>query len=378
MKKADEKLWMELKQPLILEEQLVKLTKQELLSIRDNLGLKGSSALKKQELVDTIAAQLPEQLPRLLDKLDAVQYHILKKAATQDGLLEQQLDYQHIYYFKDRGLLFPGTIEGKRLAAMPKAVLDSFDEHDSEAYQAIVQANTRLVKLSHGMLYYYGTLSLFELEELLQQYDGLRGVGADWISVLFEAEEYGQQIELGAYGFSHALVQDPGIVKEEHRLRAELPFYPFTEEQLLEAGERGYVQRNGQFDAFTAFIRSRYALSDGDADSLVAECLNSIQNGELPGNLVLHLQQQLEMTDVATVQAFMGHLIALHNSCRHWGLKGYSPDEMNPARMVKESSTKVRGAESSDTSSSKVAVRPGRNEPCPCGSGKKYKKCCGS
>lgn len=26
----------------------------------------------------------------------------------------------------------------------------------------------------------------------------------------------------------------------------------------------------------------------------------------------------------------------------------------------------------------KVEVKPGRNDPCPCGSGKKYKKCCGA
>ena len=26
----------------------------------------------------------------------------------------------------------------------------------------------------------------------------------------------------------------------------------------------------------------------------------------------------------------------------------------------------------------KSAAKPGRNDPCPCGSGKKYKKCCGS
>jgi hypothetical protein len=25
-----------------------------------------------------------------------------------------------------------------------------------------------------------------------------------------------------------------------------------------------------------------------------------------------------------------------------------------------------------------VAAKPGRNDPCPCGSGKKYKKCCGA
>jgi len=27
---------------------------------------------------------------------------------------------------------------------------------------------------------------------------------------------------------------------------------------------------------------------------------------------------------------------------------------------------------------SKAQVKTGRNEPCPCGSGKKYKRCCGS
>jgi preprotein translocase subunit SecA len=26
----------------------------------------------------------------------------------------------------------------------------------------------------------------------------------------------------------------------------------------------------------------------------------------------------------------------------------------------------------------KVEPKPGRNDPCPCGSGKKYKKCCGA
>ena len=29
------------------------------------------------------------------------------------------------------------------------------------------------------------------------------------------------------------------------------------------------------------------------------------------------------------------------------------------------------------TRQTKVDAKPGRNEPCPCGSGKKYKKCCG-
>ncbi|WP_308772401.1 SEC-C metal-binding domain-containing protein, partial [uncultured Bilophila sp.] len=30
------------------------------------------------------------------------------------------------------------------------------------------------------------------------------------------------------------------------------------------------------------------------------------------------------------------------------------------------------------TSKSRDENKPGRNDPCPCGSGKKYKKCCGA
>ena len=48
----------------------------------------------------------------------------------------------------------------------------------------------------------------------------------------------------------------------------------------------------------------------------------------------------------------------------------------------REAVAKETGTTSSDTPAVKQPVRkkrqkPGRNDPCPCGSGKKYKKCCG-
>ena len=42
------------------------------------------------------------------------------------------------------------------------------------------------------------------------------------------------------------------------------------------------------------------------------------------------------------------------------------------ARSSKKKKTKVRAAPKKD-----AEVKIGRNDPCPCGSGKKYKKCCG-
>ena len=57
--------------------------------------------------------------------------------------------------------------------------------------------------------------------------------------------------------------------------------------------------------------------------------------------------------------------------------------QLRPAQEVRrEKVAKETGTTSSDTPAVKQPVRkngkkPGRNDPCPCGSGKKYKKCCG-
>ena len=53
-----------------------------------------------------------------------------------------------------------------------------------------------------------------------------------------------------------------------------------------------------------------------------------------------------------------------------------------PEAPKREAVAKETGTTSSDTPAVKQPVRnngkkPGRNDPCPCGSGKKYKKCCG-
>ena len=51
------------------------------------------------------------------------------------------------------------------------------------------------------------------------------------------------------------------------------------------------------------------------------------------------------------------------------GAGGYTPSEL----LQEENSNTSKAKIIKMTKSNKI----GRNEPCPCGSGKKYKKCCG-
>ena len=51
-----------------------------------------------------------------------------------------------------------------------------------------------------------------------------------------------------------------------------------------------------------------------------------------------------------------------------WSRKSLSSDEIDAEQELLDSTPPVEPLKADDT--------PGRNDPCPCGSGKKYKKCC--
>ena len=53
-------------------------------------------------------------------------------------------------------------------------------------------------------------------------------------------------------------------------------------------------------------------------------------------------------------------------------------EEPKREQVAKPTSTSADGTDKPRTVRKTVTQKVGRNDPCPCGSGKKYKKCCGS
>lgn len=372
--KEEKKRWTEFELPLTLADSLARLTKNELSTIRSNLDIKGVSSLKKQELIDALEQQIPVALPDLLNKLDETRYGILKQIASRGGQAFLSLESHELDYFKSRGLLFTGTYKGKQTIAMPQEVLECFKTIDSTSYRETVRRNTEWIKLTQGMLYYYGTLDLNELDNLLKYYTGKNLRMGDYVFVLEDSESFYREIRLDRKGFSNFRVWDAERVKQEHLSRSNLPFYPFTKTQLLRAGEPGFVDRNPSYKAFVDFIRRNYTISQDVADSLVEECVYAIRIGETPSDLLEFLQSQLEINELELMKAFMDHIVMLHNHTRQWFLKGYAPTELSPAKNRTINSLSAAKAEVVDFATRK---KVGRNDPCPCGSGKKFKKCCG-
>lgn len=97
--------------------------------------------------------------------------------------------------------------------------------------------------------------------------------------------------------------------------------------------------------------------------SLCAEDVQGlIVAAESPNAVVQQVLGRSKTPGIPEVQALAGVLMAVWNATPRSGLSGRTPQEayaQSPNRPVS------------------VAAKVGRNEPCLCGSGQKYKKCCG-
>lgn len=341
------------------------LPKHELTKIRMNWGLKGASSLKKDELVAALCQALPDALPAQFDRLDETGYKLIKQTVDRGGVTEVSKKWttSQAAFFMERGLLFPWMHGDKAVLVMPAEVIACFKTTDSAVYREKVRANTEWIKLSQGLVFYYGCLEVSQLIEMVQRHSGTQLSMEDCSALLKGAAMLYDEIQIEGTTVSNVLVDRPQDVLAKHRARTDLDYYPFTKAQLLLAGVPEYEDHNASFRSFVQFIKANYQVTTIEAEELVGECVYDIQLGVAVNDIMAVLQSQLEIDDIGLLHRFMDHLVKLNNHTRQWALKGYAPYELSANRQQ---------ATSAALSSKKI----GRNDPCPCGSGKKFKKCC--
>ncbi|WP_158630087.1 YecA family protein [Cohnella sp. AR92] len=366
-------LWPPIEGSLSLAEALAPLSKGDLTAIRSLLKLAGLSSLKKDDLAARLTELLPEHLPELLLWLDEETFQLVKKAAA-DGWLAENSPYGGTTYLFERGYLFRRSVKGKNRWIMPAEIADACKKLDLSAAREAAKRNARTIRLVRGLLNYYGVLSLEEMHRLLAPHLSAELSVRELKKLLEEAVQYGASLQAGDYGYADDAAVDPSQVRQEQQLRPDLTFREFSTDELMQAGEFDYIERNASYKAFVRFLETNYSLSEEDADGLIFECSMYIQEGARPSQMLEFFQEQLEMEDMLLVQGFIGHITELHNTTRFWGLKGHSPNELTQEKNGEETVGKTAAGNVVDLATGR---KVGRNDPCPCGSGKKFKKCCG-
>ncbi len=175
------------------------------------------------------------------------------------------------------------------------------------------------------------------------------------------------------------------------------PLYIPEKNELLKFTDDFYYEQNPQTEALFDFFRNKMGMDNECAEDMTCECvfciLSSIFPKENPINEVIQdfVRLKIKFTNFQ-FDEFIRLTCDLNNNIRHRCNRGFTPNELadrlgiNERKTISAISASGSGRKFKFSEIGLIDVKRsglrrdgkvGRNDPCPCGSGKKYKKCCG-
>ncbi|PKH10327.1 YecA family protein [Planomicrobium sp. MB-3u-38] len=152
---------------------------------------------------------------------------------------------------------------------------------------------------------------------------------------------------------------------DEHwRAQQGKPYYVPEREELMKWSDPDYFEKPKEFFALLEFLEAAFPRTDSEMIEGLVEDLQ--MQAEDPFSLektVAEFERRgLKFAEQAQLMQMLGLLNELHNNTRIQINRGHTP-----AELFEEEKRHMLP----------LNVKIGRNDPCHCGSGKKYKKCCG-
>lgn len=319
---------------------------------------------------------------------------------------------------------FPEKLKGKALSKLHRETADVIPEEKIKYYR----------KMFEAIANFYGVISLKKVYEILTENyneelteetflklcEFFRYEQQNYAYIFSEDEYYETDTYDNTAPIDRYLAYDPFVWFEDSyealkELKEGKPWYIPPQEYMLSFAQQCRIEKNEPYDKFINFISEEFDLSRSDAEHKADDAVFSIRNESHTFDSFLNELQRMGIEpEVEQVKKIAPYFVEMNNSIRMAANNGYTPAEMkkicdesgldcktffidkieideNHEKNRSESfrSMKLKLSEMSrmldkysDDNSINLNLpvksrKIGRNEPCPCGSGKKYKKCCG-
>ena len=360
MKKAD-KMWKVMDDDLSLEYHLNRMTKDELVKIASNYNVRGVTSLKKADAVKKVKNCVLEKIDIALDLLNNEGINYLEALINGNSIIDCEMDQLlNTNYLRNRGIVFTGIINEDLKVVLPKEIGDLIKDKLTKELKQKSLLNTEIVKVFAGMVYYYGFITINKFIELSKSMFECNLDYSRVEALIINGEELGFDYQVEGDMAYHIDVEEISEIIELQEKNYEIDYYKFDKKTLIKAGKPDFMEENKQALKLEKVLDQLFVIDKKILKEEIDSYSIAIKNEEpLDACIDVFLQAyQIESDEERDI--FAEELTNLANSVRRWSYKGYTQTELDNKKK-----TVV------------VEVKVGRNDPCICGSGKKYKKCCG-
>lgn len=139
----------------------------------------------------------------------------------------------------------------------------------------------------------------------------------------------------------------------------------------------GFDSTNYYYRQIISFVHSKCGITYPKAGVLMKKiALWCMIDGALP-DIFRYIQEADPKLTADQFNFLLDMIGELSSKTRKWALKGHKHCDVKGTVAVRMPQVQEKAPETVHVEPVRVAPKVGRNDPCPCGSGKKYKKCCG-
>ena len=339
-------------------------TKQVLTDIAKRIELKGYSKLTKDGLVNLIADNIKDTYSDLLGELTYKELVLLEKLA-ENNLNEYVFDIENLHLIgglNSLGILCKLSIDKKLYLAVAEEVKEPLKKlYTNKEYMENLKERSKGAAYIDGLMIHYGMLDGSEVYRLLTEGNSefINKEDLDfYLNYIFRSYEAFKD----ANALIHPYVLAPADIYAEIMARPNVKYDYNNFEYLIKLGEDFKSCWTDEVKTLRKVLLEN-GVKEDDVDSLITELIFNIKNeiGTMSIVELLEKRGAVFITGSKSSDELIAAVANVYNSTPIWTLKGTTALELEERR----------------TKTVVVENKIGRNDPCPCGSGKKYKKCCG-
>lgn len=321
------------------------------------LSVKQFSKLKKDELIDAIAKkqEQPETAAYAFCYIDEASFKNWEAAAGDKK--ENYYRLEEIFGLYIMGYAFEDMEQEDRYF-ITETVQHLFSEVDTGENREKRIAVQRKLNLIRASLHLYGIVSFKQLIHLFKKYYGM-DITTEEITDFLEASPYDITIDQEN---EEIIIDDMNDAQYNmvRKLQGDRPYYEPEFAKFIKFSDPNFIDESEYHTELKKWISKKVDVSKTQLHDAYISLLRLIMKGAKQDEVVQYLiSLGVEFEDAEEQREFFGNIAGIVTNTRHFKYRGHKEAELKTKTVVKE-------------------IKVGRNDPCPCGSGKKYKKCCGA
>ena len=348
------------------------MTKEDLKDIIRYSDYEVKLSLNKPEMSSKLAQAIEEEFANILKVISSTELLELEKLILYNMSfidLDNDIEFLNLknkyslkgfIYFLDSKEHFP-----EKILVVPKEIINILIENIEKLDFELLEKRENIINIIIGLSNIYGVFEINHLKFIFDNF-GLSDIDDNILQECFENSHLFNKIfnKVEEYIVHEACMVDSSFNEINKYAKSKEYYIPTYEEVLryaehdLDMERKSYLEvfdylkiltKNAYFDVNeVAFMVYDLCIMDATVEDII-ESINS-------SGVVFDEKSQLK--------EMLSLVINLNNDSRKWINRGFTSNEL-------------RNKNTDDVLIiNKEKKKVGRNDPCPCGSGKKYKKCC--